>query len=192
MLDLNKIATKTKERFWSKVDKTGGENACWLWQGSENEKGYGIFNGQRTNRIAWTFTYGPIPTGLLICHSCDVNYPAGNITYRKCCNPTHLWLGTNEDNMKDMVNKGRSPKGDRNGSRVHPENLSRGKYHHLTHCNRATGERNGQAKFTAAQVLEIRERYATGYCTIKGLAREKGVSPRTITQIIRKTTWKHL
>jgi len=95
-----------EERFWSKVDKTAGD--CWLWLASKNSRGYGRFaiNGhtprlQRTHRVAWELTYGPIPTGQHILHRCDT--PA-------CVRPIHLFVGTHRDNMRDMLTKGRGNK----------------------------------------------------------------------------------
>ena len=57
------------------------------------------------SRVAWTLTYGPIPKGLLVCHTCD--NPA-------CCNVAHMFLGTTKDNAQDSVKKGRSLLGEKN------------------------------------------------------------------------------
>lgn len=78
-------------------------SGCWLWTGDTLHNGYGRYGdiGKRTMR-AHRYSYekfvGPIPKGMFVCHSCDV--PA-------CVNPDHLWIGTAEQNMKDMINKGR-------------------------------------------------------------------------------------
>jgi hypothetical protein len=77
---------------------------CWLWTGWKNWAGYGrISNGKHVNltvsRAAWIAYRGPIPAGVFVCHRCDV--PA-------CFNPDHLFLGHSADNMRDMVQKGRS------------------------------------------------------------------------------------
>ena len=91
------------ERFWSHIDQSGGERACWLWLRHRQNKGYGFvkWHGRPrlAHRIAYTLTYGPIPDGIEVMHICDT--PA-------CCNPSHLRLGTHADNMADMANKGRS------------------------------------------------------------------------------------
>lgn len=88
-----------QERFWSKVLKTDG---CWLWQASINVvSGYGQFSYQgrphAAHRIAWLLEYGEMPE-LLVLHECDV---------RACVRPSHLFLGTHVDNMRDMAKKGR-------------------------------------------------------------------------------------
>lgn len=93
---------KSIERFWAKVDQSGGRYACWPWTGSKKEKGYGqsYFMGtvMRSHRIAYELAIGPVPDGLMLCHFCD--NPA-------CCNPWHLAPGTAKDNTRDMIHKGR-------------------------------------------------------------------------------------
>ena len=88
-------------RFWEKVYKS----ACWNWTGSLNEKGYGLFRiggrkgkAEKAHRVSWEMFNGPIPENLHVLHLCD---------NRKCVNPEHLFLGTHQDNMKDMMTKGR-------------------------------------------------------------------------------------
>ena len=75
---------------------------CWEWVKSLHSKGYGQiwFNGKLwlVHRLSWFLHNGPIPDGMLICHHCD---------NRPCGNPTHLFLGTDADNIHDMMTKGR-------------------------------------------------------------------------------------
>ena len=80
------------------------ETGCWVWMG--NTRGRGVkYGGIRVemktysaHRVAWQEFCGEIPTGLRVCHSCDNPL---------CVNPHHLWLGTDEDNVRDCRNKGR-------------------------------------------------------------------------------------
>lgn len=92
-----------EDRFWKKVEKTDG---CWLWTGSKQTSGqgkkpYGSFRfkgGWLAHRFSWILHKGPIPKDMLVCHHCDNH---------SCVNPKHLFLGTQQDNMDDMKNKGR-------------------------------------------------------------------------------------
>ena len=102
-------------RFLEKIDKRG-EDDCWEWQGGRTSAGYGLIGlGSDTllyvHRIAFEHFVRPLNEGEFALHSCD-NPP--------CCNPKHLFAGTNQDNMQDKEAKGRG--------------------------NHATGERNGQYK----------------------------------------------
>ena len=79
-------------------------DSCLLWKGYRRSDGYGLVrvNGRyyRAHRFVFEKAYGPIPSGILVCHSCDT--PA-------CVKPKHLFLGTNKDNSNDKVRKGRLP-----------------------------------------------------------------------------------
>ena len=142
---------QTLQRFESKINKSGD---CWLWTGAKLSGGYGkiiIDKSYLAHRLAYILYNGTIPDGMVIRHTCR----------GKCVNPEHLEIGTQAENMKDMVRDGTS--------------------------NR--GERNATAKLTAEQVLEIRRR--SGESTSE-LAKEFRVSIRTINNIIRGNTWKHI
>ena len=96
------------KNFWNKVNYPGNDVECWEWTAAKgsNKRVYGTFSIKsskyhktfRDHRFAWEFYNGPIPDGLLVCHKCD--NPA-------CCNPEHLFLGTEQDNMTDKINKNR-------------------------------------------------------------------------------------
>src|SRR3982750_2711117 len=112
-------------RFWSKVDKQSDEE-CWNWMGSCIPFGYGQFGvtleflgvnspGRtmgRAHRVAWILTNGHIPDGLHVCHKCD---------NRTCCNPNHLFLGTAQDNVDDMMQKKRNGFGRTGRTRLHSD-----------------------------------------------------------------------
>ena len=72
---------------------------CWEWRGLRDKHGYGRKGPYKTtHRLAWEWANGPVPAGMCVLHRCD-NPP--------CCNPDHLFLGTQADNLADMVAKGR-------------------------------------------------------------------------------------
>ena len=146
-------------RFWRKVKK-GHRDACWEWQGATCEDGYGkaYLNSKNTlaHRVSWGLTNGPIPNGLHVLHKCD-NPP--------CCNPKHLFLGTQGDNIRDMFAKGRKD---------------------------SRGSANSNAKLTETQVKEIRSSYALGESNTYELAQKYGVSQCAISCVIRRKTWAHI
>jgi hypothetical protein len=98
------ITEKQKERFWEKVQK-GGDNECWPWIGCIKGKGYGNLRMNKvylgTSRVGWMIVHGVDPYPLHVLHTCD---------NRRCCNPTHWFLGTNNDNIQDMSRKFRNSK----------------------------------------------------------------------------------
>jgi hypothetical protein len=99
-----------EERFWQNVEQSSDPNGCWIWTG-HTSSGYGsLYDPEKRNqigahRVSWQIHHGPIPHGLWVLHNC----PTGDNP--RCVNPAHLWLGTVEDNVADMVAKGRNAHG---------------------------------------------------------------------------------
>jgi hypothetical protein len=89
---------KLEEKLWDGIDTSGGDLACWEWQGPKYPSGYGYLDGKSVHRLIYEILVEPIPDGMMVCHKCD-NPP--------CCNPAHLFLGTAQDNCDDMIRKGR-------------------------------------------------------------------------------------
>ena len=144
-------------------------SGCWIFTGAVNHFGYGIVGTgsrgmptERAHRITYKHFKGDIPLGLFVCHTCDVP---------SCCNPDHLFLGTNKDNVNDMRRKGRGSTPPRNphvvGS-VHPG-----------------------AKLSEDQVSEVRSLYSKGY-TQQSLAEMYGVARQTISKYINYKRYKHV
>lgn len=118
-------------KLYSKVDKTPGHGPngdCWVFTGATHKFGYGMINKSDSkdsdvttaHAFSWEIEKGPIPEGLSVLHHCD---------HPPCVRPSHLFIGTHQDNMDDMMAKGRQ----------------------------VCGEKNGNAKLTESQVREIRD-----------------------------------
>ena len=150
---------RVSERFWSKVIK-GSKEECWPWICGRNS-GYGAFwykgNNVPASRMAFILAFGEIDATLNVCHSCD-NPP--------CCNPNHLFLGTDYDNVQDKIKKGRL--------RV------------------LRGQEMWASKLTEEDVQAIRQRYQPWKVTATQLSMEYGVSPFCIRNIIAGHSWKWL
>ena len=151
-------------RFLTKVSI--GDD-CWEWLAAKRT-GYGVIgkggNGYNlpvllAHRLSYQFFVGNIPKGLFVCHRCD---------NKSCVRPSHLFLGTNSDNIKDAVHKGvkigcaKTPK---------------------------FGTDNPAAKLTQEKVRGIRIQYATTPITYKELGKQYGVSWAMIGQIVKGNNW---
>ncbi|QIB36543.1 HNH endonuclease [Ancylobacter pratisalsi] len=163
------------ERFWQKVDVSGGPHACWLWKGARCSNGYGHISAPRplrttwkAHRVSYLLNKGD-PIGWCVCHRCDVPM---------CVNPAHLFLGTVKDNTADMLAKGR------------PTCLGSRRYPRLAQSV-LRGEQIASAKLTASQVSEIRARAAGGANSTE-LGVLYGVDSSTVRQIVRREIWRHV
>jgi len=120
------------DRYWAKVDRSGGCDACWPWTAATDDAGYGRFGVGvavvRAHRLGYELHYGPLGQ-LYVCHRCD-NPP--------CQNPRHLYAGTQLDNASDRESRGRGNPG------------------------YVPGEANGMSKLSESDVLEIRAQAADG------------------------------
>lgn len=148
-------------------------SGCWLWTGSVKSSTipgtlvYGEIHYMKklmlAHRASWLLHKGEIPNGLDVLHHCDTPL---------CVNPDHLWLGTQKDNVDDMIKKGRK--------------------------FIARGERAGSAKLTEDEVRQIRSLYRPGKAPFKNdfgiyeLARQFGVSSSCVWSIIKGHWWRHV
>lgn len=148
-----------RERFWLCV-VPDAETGCWLWSGRMYNNGYGDFKCGYlrflAHRVSFTFAFFP-PCDLQVCHRCDT---------RRCVNPAHLFAGTQQDNITDMMQKGRA---------VHWR-----------------GEKSGMAKLNRDAVWHIRNTYKRDGVTASRLAAEFGVSTDTIYGIAKGRSWTWL
>lgn len=151
-----RLSRPASVRFWEKVDKSGD---CWNWIGGIGSYGYGHFcpgNNKPINahRFSYELTHGPIANPkLLVCHKCD---------NRRCVRPSHLFLGSHKDNSQDAVKKGRTAK----------------------------GERQGSAVLTTDTVSQIRK--LIGTMSQKRIAEIFGICQAQVSRINTKRHWKHI
>lgn len=171
-------------KILARVDHKEGPDGCWMWTGRLCREGYGHMDGASSalvHRVAWEAFNGPVPDGLHVMHLCDSRRPPGDASYRRCCNPIHLRLGTHQENIADMVAKGR---GRRHDIRLAPPLedvvVARAAAHH------ASGSKCHKAKLTEDDVRKIR---TLGKSPVE-MAREYSVTNSTILAVIRRHTWK--
>lgn len=174
-----------EERFWSHVQKT---ESCWRWTGTR-VKGYGVIyaNGKlvRAHRFSYTLNAGAVPEKLWILHHCDNPL---------CVRPDHLYAGTHAQNVQDAIARDRLPKGERNGSRLHPERRPRGDKHwtHNVDVMPTAGENGWNSKLTDDDVRMIRSLYASGRHSQSQLGVLFGTTQTNIGRIVRRLAWKHV
>lgn len=161
----NRTTGEVLSDFFALLDMMSAPSGCWIWKGGQTKQGYGKLKPNTNlavwpvHRYSWAVFNGPIPKGLHVCHNC----PGGDNPL--CCNPDHLFVGTQRDNVHDCMNKGR---------RVTPR-----------------GSQNGQSKLKEADVLLIRKRVANGDMQSE-IAFDFGVSNGAVSCAIHRKTWKHV
>jgi hypothetical protein len=148
-----------KKRFWGKVD-IGGENECWPWiagRGGRDDRGYFRVDNNHirvAHRVVWELMYGPIPNGMNVLHSCDNPL---------CCNPRHLFLGTQRDNVLDAVSKGRATSN--------------------------AGEANPRAQRRVPEVRAIKDIFRAGFDR-RRIAKAWGLRYGYVCDIVNERIWK--
>lgn len=146
------------KRFWKYVKITQG---CWEWSGYIGAGGYGVISSDdgklmKAHRLSWSIKHGPIPDGLKVCHKCD---------NPKCVNPSHLFLGTQSDNVQDCKKKGRI------SNRPQP------------------GESNPMSRLTNKQVLDMRSLRLSRGLSYKKIGQKFGVAAMTAYRAITGQSW---
>jgi hypothetical protein len=137
-----------EERFWEKANKSDG---CWNWTASVNSCGRATFDSKSAPRMAYKLAKGDVPRNMHVCHTCD---------NPRCVNPDHLFLGTQQDNVRDAIRKGRNQ----------------------------AGERHYYAKLTETDVSDIRWLSSFGL-THAEIGRAYRVSGVNVGQIVRGKLW---
>ena len=173
----------TLERFMRKVNKSAG---CWEWTACLSTDGYGKFGiggkhggTERAHRTSWRLLVGPIPDGAFVLHRCD---------NKRCVRPSHLFLGTQADNIADASKKGRIQHGDGHWTARMPNRVIRGSKH-WWHKNPVRGEASGNAKLTAKQVRSIRRMWACGKMLQREIAARFGVGQQQVCRIVNGLRW---
>lgn len=184
-MDIDKIRIAVAEErrkalFFKKVDKAGPIPAhctelgnCWQWKACLNNRGYGQFwNGQK-NIMAHHFLLSVVvPVGMDACHKCDNT---------KCVRPSHIFIGTRSENMKDCVSKGRNAPTWKSGGfasmKASQPNLK--------------GVENPSHKLTHEEAIEALNCSRTKGAATR-LAARLGVTVGIITGIRNGSRWKHL
>lgn len=138
--------------FWNRVSRRRPDE-CWDWIGVVTPYGYGVFNNRRAHRLSYQINVGE-PGAFDVLHTCD---------NRKCCNPNHLYLGTDIENARDRVVRNRTAK----------------------------GSKNAHAVLTEEQVSNIKASLRAG-ALVTPLAAQYGVTRMTIRRIRMGSHWRHV
>lgn len=169
---------RLKAKFFASIDQCESIENCWNWTGPLQAKRYarlavGTSGGpnfffEMGHRFSWRIHCGEIPDGMQINHRCD---------NPKCVNPHHLFLGTQMDNMRDKIAKGRASCGE--------------KHSVATKLKTPRGSRNAAAKLTEADIPQVLHLANKGE-TQRNIAARFGVTKNAIGQILRGESWQHV
>ncbi len=146
-----------KERLMQRIKKN--EKGCWEWQGSiaKGRYPYGFISTsdglQNTHRVAWKLFRGSIPRGMLVCHTCD---------NPRCCNPDHLFVGTQKDNLDDRKRKGRT----------------------------LTGQRHPNSAITDSLAEQLRKEFDGVRGSIRRLSEKHGITSDVVRNVVRNLSYQ--
>jgi hypothetical protein len=161
----DKYPKSIEYKFWKKVSR-GSDDECWNWTGYTNKSGYGSFRiGNEiklAHRVSWFLYNGEIPAEIFVCHKCDNS---------RCVNPKHLFLGTPDDNMKDMVSKNRQAKGEYAGQ---------------------AGVKNVNGKLHEGEVIVIRMLCDSKMFNFKEISGMFNITPTMVRHIGQRKFWAWL
>ena len=151
-------------RFYARIDRSAGPDACWPWTGPRDKDGYGkvihySVGDTRAHRVAYEFHLGlplrSLPADVIVRHSCD-NPP--------CCNPAHLLPGDHQANTDDKIGRDRHTK----------------------------GEDVNTAVLTEEQVMEARHLYRKEGVSARELCARFNLSRSAMSYALNGKSWKHL
>lgn len=153
----------TEEQFWARVSRgEEEEDACWEWQGSNTKSGYGrvwVDTGHiYAHRVSWELTHGISPRGHVL-HRCDNPI---------CVRPEHLFVGSDLDNVRDAISKGR-----------------------FKFLDPRKGTEHHNAKITDKQVREIRQLRNQGI-SCRAVGAMFNISGTMVSNIANRKNWAHV
>lgn len=147
---IRRAMERLRGRFFASVAIPDNQDECWIWTGCRTSTGYGkasmLNRPLKAHRVSWLIHQGDIPAGLYVCHTCD---------NRICVNPSHLFLGTDLDNIKDAKIKKRF----------------------------AHGERNARCRLSARQISQIRDMVSSGVKQVR-VSESFGITHQHVSKII--------
>lgn len=175
---------KTLERIERKIVRVPF-SGCWIWMGSAGRYGYVQFNGRvvRAHRALFEMAGNVIPQDMEVRHSCDVSL---------CVNPDHLAIGTHQQNMDDMVQRGRAraPRGADHWTKTDPDRARAIARRNIVRAHGA-GESNNNAKASPALAAAIRAAYAGNPTqTMTTLGQSFGLGREQTRKIVKGIVWK--